>query len=150
MKIIKRNGLQANPLAGIADPTAREAVCLLCGRYMAVDVDSYCRTDECSEAALDYAKRHPELRALIDVGSIKILLLTRLERHSDPVPPDMYVVKPDTDGDHCEIHECTQFARPRDLICVAHRLAHPKHRRRLPKASGVENRIKGLADIKLK
>lgn len=147
MEIIKRNGLQPNPLAGIADPNAVEAVCSLCGGFGSVNRDGYCGTDECSQSALEYARAHPELKALVNLGSIRVLLLRRLERHSDPVPPAMYV--PQKESGLCEMHECTNIARPRDLLCNLHRREFPKHRKRLPKGSGLQNRIKGLAGIKL-
>ena len=147
MEIIKRNGLQANPLAGIADPNAVEAVCSLCGGFGAVNRDGYCGTDECSLSALEYARHHPELKALVNLGSIRVLLLKRLERHSDPVMPEMYVPKKDTGL--CEISECTQIARPRDLLCNQCRRENPKHRKRLPKGSGLHNRIRGLEGIRV-
>ena len=153
MKIYKKPGLQANPLAGLsdlADPTVREAICRLCGHYGPVSRQDYCGTEECSIQALDYARRNPKLNAIRNLGSITVLLRHKLERYADPVVPDMYVVKPDTDGDHCEIGECKEFSRPKDLICNPHRRDLPKHRRRLPNASGLTNRIKGLGDIKLK
>ena len=136
-------------LSGLADPNAREAVCPLCGRYMAVfPPDNYCNTDECGEAALDYAKAHPELKAIVKAGDMTILLLSKLHRHADPVMPES--LKPAAvDTGYCEYAGCETFAKPRDSLCNEHRRKNPKAANNANKHREVlGNKIKGFDRVK--
>lgn len=131
-----------------ADPEAREAICPLCGRYMAVQgKDGYCGTEECSEAVLDYARReHPE--AIVKAGNMTILLLGKLHRHADPIPPES--LKPDAaETGICEYAGCDTFARPRDTLCNQHRRENPKRPNNYGRDGVLQNRIKGLDKLKL-
>jgi hypothetical protein len=131
-----------------ADPTAREGTCPLCGRYMAVfPPDGYCNTEECSEAILDYARReHPE--AIVKAGDMTILLLGKLHRYADPIPPES--MSPDAvETGVCEYAGCSLFAKPRDSLCNEHRRQNPKARNNTGKSRQIlGNRIKGFDRVK--
>jgi hypothetical protein len=130
------------------DPTVQEGICPLCGRYMALNNAGYCGTEECSEAILDFARRErPE--AITMFGSVRVLLLGKLHRYAEPIPPESLNLSKD-DG-VCEYADCSNFARPRDTLCNQHRCENPKAKNNHGKSRNVlKNRIKGLDKIKPK
>jgi len=137
-----------------ADPNAREDTCLLCGHYLPLNDDGYCCGDECFEACRIEIRRRAAGRRIVPgmyylMGNQEVFLFGELERWREPEVPESFT---DANGvtytcsaddssanrmaDMCESAGCDSIARPKDVLCIKHRMeATQEHRRSQPKAT---------------